>query len=250
MSGHSKWASIKHKKAATDSKRGQMFNKLIREITVAARLGGGDPDSNARLRLVVSKAKEINMPTDNVTRAIKRGTGELEGVSYEENTYEGYGPSGTAVLVDVLTDNKNRATSEIRTIFSKNAGNLGSNGCVAWMFHKKGLIIVKDGNVKEEDLLNIVVDAGAEDLKPDPELKIFEITCEAENMESVKKALAEKKISIESAEITMIPQNYVTLSEEGKAKQMARLISDLENHDDVQNVYTNADLPESAFEGE
>ncbi|MDD5067576.1 MAG: YebC/PmpR family DNA-binding transcriptional regulator [bacterium] len=249
MSGHSKWASIKHKKAATDSKRGQMFNKLIREITVAARMGGGDPDTNARLRLVMQKAKEINMPTDNVTRAIKRGTGELEGVSYEESSYEGYGPNGTAVLIDVLTDNKNRTTSEIRMIFSKNSGNLGSNGCVAWMFAKKGLVSVKNENIKEDDLFNIVVDAGAEDLMLDSELNIYEITCEPENLEKVKKALSDKKIPVESSELSKIPKSYIKIAEEGKARQMARLISELEGHDDVQNVYTNADIPDSAFEG-
>ncbi len=249
MSGHSKWASIKHKKAATDSKRGQMFNKLIREITVASRLGGGDININPRLRLVVQKAKEINMPNDNITRAIKKGTGELEGVNYEETTYEGYGPNGTAILIDVLTDNKNRTTSEIRAIFGKNNGNLGANGCVAWMFSKKGIINIKNENIKEEDLFNIVVEAGADDLKLDPELNVYDITCEADNFENVKKALSDNKIPIEHAEISKIPQSYIKIDDESKAKQMARLISVIESHDDVQNVYTNADIPPSAFEG-
>lgn len=243
MSGHSKWHSIKHKKAAVDAKRGQIWNKIIREITVAARMSGGDPEMNPRLRLVIAKAKEANMPQDNIDRAIKKGTGELEGVSYEEKIFEGYGPQGAAVIVETLTDNNNRTTAEIRSLFGKNNGNMGENGCVAWMFAKKGLVSVKNEKVTEDDLFNIAVDAGAEDIKLDKELNVFEITCEPENLEKVKRALESNKISIEESDITMMPKNYVKIEDPGKARQMIKLISALEDQDDCQNVYTNADIP-------
>lgn len=250
MSGHSKWASIKHKKAAIDSKKGKIFNKLNREITVAARIGGGDMEGNPRLRLVVQKARNENMPMENIERAIKKGTGELEGVSYEEKMFEGYGPNGTAIIIDTLTDNNNRTTAEIRSLFSKNNGNMGSSGSVAWMFSKKGLIMVKNEGVTEDSLFNIAVDAGAEDIKLDEETNIFDITCEPENFEAVKKALETNKIKIEESEITLIPKNYVKIEDESVAKQMVRLINALEDQDDCQNVYTNADIPADILEGE
>ena len=249
MSGHSKWHSIKHKKAAIDAKRGKIFNKIIKELTVAARIGGGNPEDNARLRLIIQKAKSVNMPAANIEKAIKRGTGELEGVSYEEAVYEGYGPGGTAVMIETLTDNKNRTTAEIRSIFSKNGGNLGENGCVSWMFTRKGMITVKSDAVEEDKLFEIVVDAGAEDLKKDDESGMYEITCEPESLESVKESLDKNNIPTESAEITMIPQNLVKIEEPDKAKQMARLLMTLEDHDDVNAVHTNADMDSSVFEG-
>lgn len=250
MSGHSKWASIKHKKAIIDSKKGKVFNKIIREITVAARISGGDQNINPRLRLVVQKAKDVNMPMENIDRAIKKGTGELEGVSYEDKIFEGYGPQGTAIIVETLTDNTNRTTAEIRSLFSKHNGNMGSNGCVSWMFSKKGLVTVKNENIKEDDLFNITVDAGAEDIKLDEELNVYEITCEPENFEAVKKALESSKIKIEGSEITVIPKNYVKIEDEGTARQMLKLISALEDQDDCQNVYTNADIPVEIMEKE
>ena len=250
MSGHSKWASIKHKKAATDSKKGKIFNKLNREITVASRIGGGDMNGNPRLRLVVQKARNENMPMENIERAIKKGTGELEGVSYEEKMFEGYGPNGTAIIIDTLTDNNNRTTAEIRSLFSKNNGNMGSSGSVSWMFSKKGLIMIKNEGVTEDSLFNIAVDAGAEDIKLDEETNIFDIICEPENFEAVKKALETNKIKIEGSEITLIPKNYVKITDESVARQMIRLISALEDQDDCQNVYTNADIPANILEGE
>lgn len=247
MSGHSKWHSIRHKKAVVDARRGKIFSKIIREITTAARLGGGDPEANPRLRLAIQRAKSVNMPADNIERAIKKGTGEIEGVKYEEHIYEGYGPAGTAIMVTSITDNKNRTTAELRNIFSKNGGNLGENGCVAWMFSKKGVIIVNKDSISEDELFNIVADAGAEDMKTED--KGYEVITEPENFEDVKKRLEEKSIKIENAEITMIPQNYVKVEDERSAKQIAKLLMSLEEHDDVQQVYTNADIPDEAFEG-
>ena len=249
MSGHSKWHSIKFKKAITDSKRGKLFNKIIRELTVTARIGGGDPEINPRLRVAIQKAKGVNMPSDNITKAIKKGTGELEGVHYEEHSYEGYGPNGTAILIEILTDNKNRTTAEIRNLFSKNGGNLGENGCVAWMFSKKGLITVKKDNIEEEKLFDIVVEAGAEDMALEQEMGLYEITTEPENFETVKNTLKEKNILINTSDITMLPKNLVRVNDESKAKQIVRLISSIEDNDDVQNVYTNADIPASLLEG-
>ncbi len=242
MSGHSKWSTIKHKKGATDAKRGKIFTKLIKEITVAARMGGGgDPASNPRLRTAIQAAKNENMPKDNIERAIKKGTGELEGVNYEESVYEGYGPGGAAVLVESLTDNKNRAVADIRHIFSKSGGNLGENGCVAWMFDKKGYINVKKEAVDEEALMETAIDAGAEDVRE--EENNFEIITDPQDFESVKAAIDTASIPYIEAEITMLPQSNACL--EGKeAEQMIRLMEALEDCDDVQKVYTNADIPD------
>ncbi len=241
MSGHSKWSSIKHKKGATDAKRGKIFSKLIKEITVAARMGGGDPDSNPRLRTVILTAKSENMPKDNMERAIKKGTGELEGVNYEESTYEGYGPGGAAVFLESLTDNKNRAVADIRHIFNKHGGNLGENGCVAWMFDKKGYIAVEKSAVDEDTLMEIAIEAGAEDVREDN--GAFEIITEPDDFESVKDAIDKAAISYIDAEITMLPQSTTNL--EGKqALQMVKLMEALDDCEDVQKVYTNADIPE------
>ncbi|MBW2606847.1 MAG: YebC/PmpR family DNA-binding transcriptional regulator [Deltaproteobacteria bacterium] len=241
MSGHSKWSSIKHKKGATDAKRGKIFSKLIKEITVAARMGGGDPDSNPRLRTVILTAKSENMPKDNMERAIKKGTGELEGVNYEESTYEGYGPGGAAVFLESLTDNKNRAVADIRHIFNKHGGNLGENGCVAWMFDKKGYIAVEKSAVDEDTLMEIAIEAGAEDVREDN--GSFEIITEPDDFESVKDAIDKAAISYIDAEITMLPQSTTNL--EGKqALQMVKLMEALDDCEDVQKVYTNADIPE------
>jgi YebC/PmpR family DNA-binding regulatory protein len=242
MSGHSKWSSIKHKKGAADAKRGKIFTKLIKELTVAARMGGGgDPNSNPRLRTAVLAAKAENMPKDNIERAIKKGTGELEGVSYEEITYEGYGPAGAAVLVESLTDNKNRTVADIRHIFSKSGGNLGENGCVSWMFEKKGYITVSKEKVSEETLMDIALEAGAEDIKEDVE--VFEIITAPDDFESVKSALDKASIIFDDAEVTMLPKTTTNL--EGKdAEKMIKLMETLEDSDDVQKVYTNADIPE------
>ncbi|HET6370843.1 MAG TPA: YebC/PmpR family DNA-binding transcriptional regulator [Nitrospiria bacterium] len=246
MSGHSKWATTKHKKAAADAKRGKIFTKLIREITIASRIGGGDPDGNPRLRTAILKAKEQNMPADNIKKAIQRGTGELPGVNYEEAIYEGYGPGGVAMLVEITSDNKNRTVSEIRHIFSKNGGNMGEAGCVAWMFHKKGYITVEKAKADEEKLMTLALDAGAEDMRSDDEQN-YEIITAPGDFEKVKKALADGKVEMPYAEVTMIPQNYIRL--EGKdAEQMLRLMEALEEHDDVQNVYANFDIPSEIME--
>ena len=241
MSGHSKWASIKHKKGALDAKRGKIFTKLIKEISVAARLGGGDPDGNPRLRTAILAAKADNMPKDNIDRAIKKGTGELEGVNYEEVIYEGYGTAGVAVILSVLTDNKNRTVAEIRSIFGKNGGNLGEAGCVGWMFHKKGQILVDLKTVDEDKLMAIVLDAGAEDMQTGE--GEFEVITTPENFEKVKKAIDDNKIPATFAEVTMVPQSYIKLTGH-KAQQMLHLMEVLEDHDDVQKVYANFDIPE------
>lgn len=245
MSGHSKWSSIKRKKGATDAKRGKVFTKLIKEITVAARMGGGDPEGNPRLRTAIAAAKADNMPKDNIDRAIKKGTGELEGVSYEEFVYEGYGPGGAAVLVEVMTDNKNRTTAEIRHIFAKGSGNLGEAGCVAWMFHKKGYLIVEKGAVDEERLMEVALDAGAEDIQEDE--KEFEVITDPEAFEGVKEALDKAGIKYQLAEVTMYPQSTVKL-EAKNADQMLRMMEQLEDQDDVQKVYANFDIPEGVME--
>jgi YebC/PmpR family DNA-binding regulatory protein len=245
MSGHSKWSQIKRKKGATDAKRGQVFTKLIKEITIAARIGGGDPEGNPRLRTAIAAAKAENMPKDNIDRAIKKGTGELEGVSYDEFLYEGYGPGGAAVLIEVMTDNKNRTTAEIRHIFSKSSGNLGEAGCVAWMFEKKGYIVVEKGAVDEEQLMEVALDAGADDIKEDE--KEFEVVTDPGAFEGVKQALDKAGIQYVLAEVTMHPQSVVQL--EGKnAEQMLRLMEQLEDHDDIQQVYANFDIPEGVME--
>ncbi len=240
MSGHNKWASIKHKKSANDARRGKIFTKLIKEITVAARLGGGDPASNPRLRAAILAAKAENMPKENIERGIKKGTGELEGVNYEESIYEGYGPGGAAVLVESLSDNKNRSVAEIRHIFSKNGGNLGAAGCVAWMFKKKGYLAIERTAVSEEALMEKALEAGAEDVREEGD--VYEVITAPEDFEAVKVALDELKVPYVSAEITMLPQNTTELT--GKeAEQMVRLMEMLEDCDDVQKVYTNADIP-------
>jgi YebC/PmpR family DNA-binding regulatory protein len=246
MAGHSKWAQIKHKKAATDAKRGKLFTKIVKEITVAARLGGGDPEGNPRLRAAIEKAKEVNMPSENIKRAIMKGTGELPGTTYEEVIYEGYGPGGVAILIETLTDNKNRTVSEIRHIMSKNGGSLGEAGCVSWMFTKKGYILVEKSKIDEDTLITIVLDAGAEDMKNDPKEENYEIIVSPENLNSVKKAIEENNIPIALAEITMLPKNYVPV-EGSVSEQMVRLIDALEDHDDVQNVYANFDISEEAI---
>ena len=241
MSGHSKWSSIKHKKAAVDAKRGKIFTKLIKEITVAARMGGGDPNGNPRLRAAVLAARAENMPKDNIERGIKKGTGELEGVSYDESLYEGYGPGGAAVLVESLSDNKNRSVAEIRHIFSKNGGSLGTNGCVAWMFKKKGYIAIERSAVDEEKLMEKALDAGAEDVREDE--TTFEVITAPEDFEAVKAAIDGLQVPYISSEVTMLPQNTTSLA--GKeADQMVKLMDMLEDCDDVQKVYTNADIPE------
>lgn len=244
MSGHNKWASIKHKKAAADSKRGKIFTKLIREITMAAKTGGGDPSSNPRLRTAIQSAKGENMPADNIERAIKKGTGELEGVTYEETLYEGYGPQGVAVLVHCMTDNKNRTSAEVRSIFTKMSGNMGSVGSVAWMFDKKGVFIVDQKNASEDSLMELVLSSGAEDMtQADGK---FEITSAPQDFETVKAALEKAKIPTESAQITMIPKNWVPVTAES-ARAVLKLIEALEEQDDVQNVYVNSDIPEEVM---
>ncbi|MBN1405088.1 MAG: YebC/PmpR family DNA-binding transcriptional regulator [Candidatus Omnitrophica bacterium] len=245
MSGHSKWATIKHKKAATDAKRGKMFSKLAKEMTVAAKQGGGNPNANPRLRMVMDKARSINMPSDNIDRAIKKGTGELPGVIYEEIIYEGYGPAGVAVLVEALTDNKNRTTAEIRTIFTKKGGNMAGAGSVQWIFKKKGFIIVKKQDVDEDKVMSAALDAGAEDLETQSD--VYEITTSSVDMEKVKTALEKAGIAIESAEITMIPSSEIKVSG-APAKTLLSLIEALEDHEDVQNVYANFDMPDDMME--
>ncbi|MBI5197624.1 MAG: YebC/PmpR family DNA-binding transcriptional regulator [Nitrospirae bacterium] len=245
MSGHSKWATTKHKKFAADAKRGKIFTKLIKEITVAARLGGGDLEGNARLRTVVTKAKEANMPADNIKKAIQRGTGELPGVSYEEITYEGYGPGGVALLINVMTDNKNRTVSDVRHILSKHGGNMGESGCVSWMFEKKGYIVVEGAAVEEDRLMTLALEAGAEDLRRDG--VHYEVLTAPAEMEQVKKALEKEKIPTGVAEVTMLPQTYIEL--DGKSgEQMMKLMDALEDNDDVQNVYANFNVPDEVLD--
>jgi len=245
MAGHSKWAQIKRKKARTDAERGRLFTKLIREITVAARQGGGDEEANPRLRAAIAAAKAANMPAANIEKAIKRGTGELPGVVYEEVTYEGYGPGGVALLIQVVTDNRNRAVAEIRHILSKHNGSLGEQGSVAWMFDRKGVVSVpKDGH-SEEELLAVVLDAGVEDIRENEDG--FELVSAPEDLEAVKKALEQAGIRYETAEITMYPKSTVRV--EGKeAHQVLALLEALEGHDDVQQVYANFDIDESVMQ--
>jgi YebC/PmpR family DNA-binding regulatory protein len=247
MSGHSKWATTKHKKAATDAKRSNIFTKIGKEITVAARLGGGDPDGNPRLRTAVAKAKAVSLPADNIKRAIQKGTGELPGVSYEEIMYEGYGPGGVAVIAESMTDNRNRTVSEIRNIFSKAGGNMGEAGCVSWMFHKKGYIVISRSKIDEDKLMALSLDAGAEDMQTEDDN--FVVTTPPNDFEKVKKALEDAGVPLEVSELTMIPQTYVKL--DGKeAQQMLRLVETLEDNDDVQNVYANFDIPEEIMDAE
>ena len=245
MSGHSKWHSIRHKKAATDAKRGKLFTRLIKEISVAARLGGGDAEANPRLRSAVQTAKDANMPLDNIKRAIMKGTGELPGQSFETVTYEGYGPGGVAVVVEALTDNKNRTVAEVRYIFSKQGGNLGESGSVLWMFEKKGYVAIDQKSISEEKLLEVALEAGAEDLQSEGDS--FAVYTSFESFESVRQALETAEIPIVSAEVTMIPQTDVRL--EGKqAERMLRLMEALDDHDDVQSAYANFDIDEAEME--
>jgi YebC/PmpR family DNA-binding regulatory protein len=246
MSGHSKWATIKHKKGALDAKRGALFTKIIKELTVAAKNGGGNPDANPRLRTVLQKAKEANMPADNIDRAIKKGTGELPGVTYEETSYEGYAAGGVALLIDVLTDNKNRTTAEIRNILEKKGGNMSGAGSVAWQFSKKGFITVKKEAVDEDKLMGLALDAGASDFKTTDEL--YEIITEPNDFENVKKAIVDAKIQTESAEVTKIPSASVLVADLAVAKSVMGLVDALEEHDDVQNVYGNFDIPDKILQ--
>ncbi len=244
MSGHSKWATIKRKKGALDAKRGKMFTKLIKELTIAAREGGGDPSANPRLRLAVDNAKSANMPQDNIERAIKKATGELEGVTYHELTYEGYGPAGVAILVEVATDNKNRIVAEVRHIFSKYGGSLGENGSVAWMFDRKGVISLPRQGKSEDDIMEIILDAGAEDLQTEEEF--FEIQTPLESFEPVRKALVDRDLPIENASLQWTAKNTTPVAGEDAEKVM-KLIEALEDNDDVQNVYSNADIDENSI---
>ncbi len=239
MSGHSKWATTKHKKMEADTKRGKIFTKLIKEITIAARIGGGDPAGNPRLRTVILKAKEANMPADNIKKAIQRGTGELPGVSYEEAIFEGYAPGGVALLISIMTDNKNRTVPEIRHLLTKHGGNMGEAGCVSWMFDKKGYMVVEGGKVEEESLMNLVLEAGAEDMRRDADN--FEIITTPGDFEVVRNAIEKAGIPVAMAEVTMLAQNYIDLDDKN-AEQVVRLIEALEDHDDVQTVYSNFNL--------
>ena len=245
MSGHSKWHTIKHKKGAADAKRGKIFTRIIKELSVAARNGGGDPDKNPRLRTIVAEAKANNMPRENIERAIRRGTGEEPGVTYEEVTYEGYGPGGVALMIDTLTDNKNRTVGEIRHLLSKHAGNLAAENSVAWMFSRKGQIVIEKGKVDEEKLLSAALDAGADDMNDDG--SGWEVVCPPEQFETVRDAIKGIGIEPASAAVAMIPQNYVKLV--GKeAQQMLKLMEAIEEHDDVQHVWANFDVEEKEIE--
>lgn len=245
MAGHSHWAGIKHKKAANDAKRGRMWSKIARMIIVAARNGGGDPAVNLMLRYAIDKAKAANMPKDTIEKAVKKGTGDLGGVQYEEVLYEGYGPSGVAVMVEALTDNRNRTGPEIKRIFEKHGGSLGTTGCVNWMFGKKGLITVATSNAKEDDLLELALGGGADDLENTGE--VFEITCDPSAYEELKKALEAKEIPIEVAEISMVPQNMVEIDDEAVARRVISMMEAFDDHDDVQNAYANFDIPDDVM---
>ena len=245
MSGHSKWSSIKHKKGAADAKRGKVFTRIIKELTVAARVGGGDPDSNPRLRTVVADAKAANMPADNIKRAIRRGTGEEPGVSYEEATYEGYGPGGAALMLETLTDNKNRTVSEIRHLLSKHGGNLGETNSVAWMFTKQGYILIEKSKVDEDGLMGVALDTGADDVRDDQDN--WEVLTSPEDFHRVLEAVKGLGVETLVAEVAMLPQNYINL--EGKAaQQMLKLMGLLEDHDDVQHVWSNFNVEEKEIE--
>jgi len=246
MSGHSKWSTIKHKKGAADAKRGKVFTRILKEMTVAARLGGGDPNGNPRLRAAVAEAKANNMPKDNIERAIKRGTGEIEGATYEEITYEGYGPGGVAIIVEALTDNTNRTTPEIRHMFEKHGGNLGTPGSVRFQFEKKGYFAVEKSVVGEDKLMEIALEAGADDLQGD-DSDVYEIYTAPENFEAVRQALEANKIATVEAKLGMIPANYVSV-DEAKSKAIMRLLEMLDDHDDTQNVWSNFDIPAEMME--
>jgi len=246
VAGHSKWANIKHRKGAVDAKRGKIFTRLIKEITVAAKMGGGDPDGNPRLRSAIANAKGENMPKDNIARAIKKGTGELEGVNYEDITYEGYGPGGVAVLVDCLTDNKNRTVSEVRHAFAKHAGNLGESGCVSWMFDKKGSLLIEKDKVDEEALMDLAIESGADDVLEEGD--VFQVVTAPDDFGAVREALAGQGISFIEASISMIPQNVVEVGEQKVAARLLKMLELLEECDDVQNVHANFDIPDEIME--
>ncbi|MGW8223236.1 MAG: YebC/PmpR family DNA-binding transcriptional regulator [Syntrophobacteria bacterium] len=246
MSGHSKWHSIRHKKGAVDAKRGKIFSRLIKELMVAARMGGGDPSANPRLRQAIASAKAENMPKDNIERAIKRGTGELDGVNYEECIYEGYAPGGVAVLVEIMTDNKNRAAADVRYIFSKGGGSLGEAGCVAWMFDKKGLIVFDQELVNEDEILEVALEAGADDVVASEDQ--FEVHTDLAAFESVKQAFDDLELRYAMAEITMLPKNTVEIDDESLAVQVLKLMEAIEDSDDVQKVYANFDIPDKILQ--
>lgn len=245
MSGHSKWATTKHRKSAQDAKKGKVFTKLIRELTIAAREGGGNIETNPKLRLAIERARQANMPGDNVDRAIKKGTGELPGVTYEEVAYEGYGPGGVAILVEVVTDNKNRASSEVRNLFAKKGGNLAGSGSVSWIFKTKGYFLVERSSIQEEKLMEIALESGAEDMKTEGD--VYEITCDVKAFDQVKKALETYPVKIQSAVVTKLPTTHVKVGGED-VKQLLHLIDTLEEHDDVQNVYANFDIPDEVLQ--
>jgi len=245
MSGHSHWSGIKHKKAAIDAKRGKLWSKIARIIIVASRAGGGDPSSNLSLRYAIDKAKAANMPKDTIEKAIKRGTGDVEGSHFEEVLYEGYGPSGVAVMIEALTDNRNRTGPEIKRIFEKHGGALGTTNCVSYLFSKKGLITVSTANANEDELMELALGAGAEDMENAGD--IYEITCDPSAYEELKKALEEKQIPMEVAEISMVPMTMVPITDEHTARRVISLMEALDDHDDVQNAYANFDIPEETM---
>lgn len=242
MSGHSHWAGIKHKKAANDAKRGKVWSKVARLIIVAAKQGGGDPSANLSLRYAIDKAKSVNMPKDTIEKAIKKDTGELEGQTFEEILYEGYAPAGVAIMIDALTDNRNRTAPEIKKIFERRGGSLGTSGCVNWMFRQKGLITVSESDAEEDELMELALSAGADDMTK--ELDVFEITCDPSAYQGLKNAIEEKEIPVQVAEISMVPESTIDISDVDTAKKILGLMEDLEDHDDVQNVYSNFDIPD------
>jgi YebC/PmpR family DNA-binding regulatory protein len=246
MSGHSKWHSIRHKKGAMDAKRGKIFSRLNKELMVAARIGGGDPSANPRLRQAIAAAKAENMPKDNIERAINKGTGELEGVNYEEFIYEGYAPGGVAVLVEVMTDNKNRAAADVRYIFNKRGGSLGEAGCVAWMFDKRGLIVFEQNKVDEDEILEVALETGADDVVTTEDQ--FEVFTDPATFEAVKQAFDDRELAYAMAEITMVPQNTVKIEDESQANQVLKLMEAIEDSDDVQKVYANFDIPDEILQ--
>ena len=247
MAGHSHWAGIKHKKAANDAKRGKVWSKIARMIIMAAKAGGGDPGQNLTLRYSIDKAKAANMPKDTIEKAIKKGTGELGNITYEEVLYEGYAPGGVAIMIDGLTDNRNRTAPEIKKIFEKRNGSLGASGCVNWMFKKKGLITVKADAIEEDTLMDVVLSAGAEDMENTGE--IYEITCEPDAYNELKTALEEKEIPIETSELSMVPDTTVAVNDADTARKILNLMEDFEDHDDVQEVYANFDIPDEILQG-
>ncbi len=247
MSGHSKWANIKHRKGAQDAKKGAVFQKLAKFIIVAAREGGGDPNANFRLKTAIDKAREYNMPMDNIERAIKRGTGEIDGATYEEITYEGYGPAGVAILVETLTDNRNRTSAEMRSLFSRNGGNMGEAGCVGWMFERRGLLALSGKDLDEEKLMEIAIEGGADDLIPDGE-EGYTVYCDPSVLSEVKETLKNNGYAVEEAEVSMVPKNTVPINKKEDAARILRLVEIFEDHDDVQNVYGNFDIPDEVME--